>query len=446
MALALPLGAAQDCPLGPLEKLTDDFTFAASSDQGAVGDVVAIDITLTAHNPRQDLTSFDIVGCYDDSKAELLGDPQYSSFFDNARPAIATFRRLKKEGAAGFHLWVVAMNRDVMAKFFPSTTPFPVMTLYFRLKGVPGDSFNVSFCDKTFTLAGSCLWNVLSYFPRDDELHPPPVMHALSTQHVAGEVRILPGPATRTSPPAQPPTAKVYPEPPSEVTANIQFELTGAVAKPGAKEIPLDVFITSNYEFCGFSVSLKFPADYLSLARVEEHTRPGVVAIDNTVGIFGMYMANSARRVGAEGERVHIATLYFDVSEAAADVTEIIPTFESARAYTNWLNILWKDNPLSSAELPVNAQVSPLLVDGGILKIQRELGYRGDVNFDASVDLTDAIIILGDLFLGTQKILCPPAADFDQNGAVNLSDPISILNYLFAGSTESLTKDIDCKQ
>jgi crotonobetainyl-CoA:carnitine CoA-transferase CaiB-like acyl-CoA transferase len=65
---------------------------------------------------------------------------------------------------------------------------------------------------------------------------------------------------------------------------------------------------------------------------VEEHTRPGIVTVDDAGGQghghVGIVMANSRRRVGQEGERVHIATLYANVTEEASETREITPRFE----------------------------------------------------------------------------------------------------------------------
>ena len=58
---------------------------------------------------------------------------------------------------------------------------------------------------------------------------------------------------------------------------------------------------------------------------------------------------------------------------------------------------------------------------------------RGDVNFDAELDLTDAITILGYLFLDGVTINCQDAADIDDDGELSLTDAIYELNYLFLG-------------
>ncbi|MGQ9588875.1 MAG: FG-GAP repeat domain-containing protein [Planctomycetota bacterium] len=61
---------------------------------------------------------------------------------------------------------------------------------------------------------------------------------------------------------------------------------------------------------------------------------------------------------------------------------------------------------------------------------------RGDVDFDGIVKLTDAIALLGSLFLGQEAIGCPDAADANDDGALNLTDGVALLLYLFRGGSE----------
>jgi Ca2+-binding EF-hand superfamily protein len=58
---------------------------------------------------------------------------------------------------------------------------------------------------------------------------------------------------------------------------------------------------------------------------------------------------------------------------------------------------------------------------------------RGDATADGSVDLTDAISILGYLFLGQENPGCTKAADANDDGGVDVSDPLGILSALFQG-------------
>jgi hypothetical protein len=59
--------------------------------------------------------------------------------------------------------------------------------------------------------------------------------------------------------------------------------------------------------------------------------------------------------------------------------------------------------------------------------------HRGDADSNGSLQLTDAIRILGVLFLGQGSIDCNDAADADDNGQLQLTDAIRILGVLFLG-------------
>lgn len=65
-----------------------------------------------------------------------------------------------------------------------------------------------------------------------------------------------------------------------------------------------------------------------------------------------------------------------------------------------------------------------------------EIFHRGDADQNAALQLTDAIQILGYLFLGTPTKVpeCLDAADADDNGVVQLTDAIRILGFLFLGA------------
>jgi hypothetical protein len=59
--------------------------------------------------------------------------------------------------------------------------------------------------------------------------------------------------------------------------------------------------------------------------------------------------------------------------------------------------------------------------------------HRGDSDSNGQLQLTDAIRILGVLFLGQGSIGCLDAADSDDNGDLQLTDAIRILGVLFLG-------------
>jgi len=61
---------------------------------------------------------------------------------------------------------------------------------------------------------------------------------------------------------------------------------------------------------------------------------------------------------------------------------------------------------------------------------------RGDADQNGMLQLTDAINILGFLFLGNAEPECLDAADIDDNSLVQLTDAIFGLNFLFTGGAE----------
>lgn len=93
---------------------------------------------------------------------------------------------------------------------------------------------------------------------------------------------------------------------------------------------------------------------------------------------------------------------------------------------------------LTFEDLPLRTEIAaragfggfPLTVDGaiGVRNFQ-----RGDANNDATVDIGDAITILGTLFSGGPESPCVDAADVNDDGAIDLGDPIYTLNFLIGG-------------
>jgi N-acetylneuraminic acid mutarotase len=58
---------------------------------------------------------------------------------------------------------------------------------------------------------------------------------------------------------------------------------------------------------------------------------------------------------------------------------------------------------------------------------------RGDANLDEKLDISDALFILGALFLGGEAFGCEDAADTNDDGRIDLSDAVFGLGYLFLG-------------
>ena len=151
------------------------------------------------------------------------------------------------------------------------------------------------------------------------------------------------------------------------------------------------------------------------------------------MGYLGMVMANSRRRVRAEGERVRIATLYFDIADGAESEGDIVSTFEAKHPYMNVLIIHHETGIVNG--LPLAAEVEPIRVVQGLLRIQNRPTRTGDVSFDYSLDLTDAIALLDHLFRGGPQVPCPGASDINGDHVVDVGDLITLLNHLFLGSS-----------
>lgn len=58
---------------------------------------------------------------------------------------------------------------------------------------------------------------------------------------------------------------------------------------------------------------------------------------------------------------------------------------------------------------------------------------RGDSNRDGKVQLSDAVHLLGFLFLGSDSPTCRDAADGNDDGKLDLTDAVYVLGHLFLG-------------
>ncbi|MBI4601559.1 MAG: tandem-95 repeat protein [Planctomycetes bacterium] len=70
---------------------------------------------------------------------------------------------------------------------------------------------------------------------------------------------------------------------------------------------------------------------------------------------------------------------------------------------------------------------------------------RGDVDGNGNLQITDAILTLGYLFLGSSRPeACLDAADFDDSGVLNITDPIASLGFQFLGGPGPRLPFPDC--
>ena len=132
-------------------------------------------------------------------------------------------------------------------------------------------------------------------------------------------------------------------------------------------------------------------------------------------------------RVLPPGENHILTNLLFTVAEEGDE--EVITRIElvNDRELSPILNIFTVN---SQSRLPPleGASVTVYPADH-----HERLFIRGDVNFTGNVDITDAIYLLGFLFLGYDDPECLDPADLLDEGRVNISSPIYLLNFLFTG-------------
>jgi hypothetical protein len=120
-------------------------------------------------------------------------------------------------------------------------------------------------------------------------------------------------------------------------------------------------------------------------------------------------------------------------------VTEPNPTYRSQLAGSySWLKANWYGGlefhtlPAAGAE----TQQTGLQCGPGqclVLIPPRAVFRRGDANGSGPVDISDAIFILGYLFLGSAKPQCLEACDVNNDAAIDISDGIALPGCLFPG-------------
>jgi hypothetical protein len=275
----------------------------------------------------------------------------------------------------------------------------------------------------------------------------------ISTQNRNATLTILPGPATHPDRPPEPPEAVVYPDLPTSDDVNLRVRIGNAVAAPGDRSVPVDVFVTADVEYTGVIVPIDFDERYLRVARVEDHFLAGTAILDNEDALPGVQadegyvvIASSLvgkRRVAPAGEEVHAATIYIDVLESAAEVTETTLQVRSVGGRVRDSFVIVRHLSGDAAEkVEARGEFGAVQIRNGVLAIRPSAEtVAGDANFDGRFDISDPISVLGYLFLGDSEPLCSPAADYDGDGELIISDPIRMLGVLFLGQPPPVTSN-----
>jgi hypothetical protein len=443
---------------GPVIVEHADFSLSIDAAAGAVGDVVEVSVLFGSRlaSPNGFLLSMAV--CHDPRFVEILGEPAYTDEFLSLLGAMGVAFLPVEEGTLhgtpdrghGF-LLIAGLDSAAYSARFPSDRPLPVMTVYYRVKGTAGQTSELAFCDGVLQRAR--LIDTRNFLYHE-------VFDPASAGYIGYEFRpavkdngiltVLDGPATHPDRPPEPPDARVYPEPLSDAEVNFRVRITGAQTLPGAVEVPVEVYATADVEYSSIQIPIDFDERYLRLARAEEHFIGGVVLIENTgdnyptildQGFAVIYSGSGVdrRRLAAEGEEILAATLYFDVLEAAAEISETTLTVRTSTEsdqsvrYQPWIGVRYQTGDPSNPE--VRVEVAPIEITNGRLNIIGDVSYfiRGDANDDGIVDIADPIATLGYLFLGVERLPCRDAADSNDDGLLDVSDSITTLAYLFLG-------------
>ncbi len=230
-------------------------------------------------------------------------------------------------------------------------------------------------------------------------------------------------------------------------TASNRIWIPDMVVYPGQKEIWCPVMAGHKGAMDGFQTIGTFDPNVLSLRQV---TFRGTVLDSYAPEFNAISFSNSA------DETYFFAAVIFDYLPPFADEPPFLPPSNGERI----LHLVFDCSPdapqggttlvepkngigptkthnafavraQSVGSLPVLApsSVSILVLDGDLPAVFK----RGDTDGNGDVDLSDAIVSLGYLFLGERRPSCLDAADVNDSGAVDIADPIGILNFSFLG-------------
>lgn len=149
---------------------------------------------------------------------------------------------------------------------------------------------------------------------------------------------------------------------------------------------------------------------------------PKIQSILNNAGPAGKEFSIAGSNLNQPGLAVTLCGEPATITDVSGAATDLVKVLAPQCGSIGWAIVeVCTDFGCSSRTQGFNYQ-------GGTLFI------RGDANNDAEVDLSDAISILGDLFLGNPATApCQDALDADDNGEVELTDAVYLLEGLFTG-------------
>ena len=190
-------------PATPFDQYTDDFflTAAPSFGDAAPGEVIGVELSLTIKNFHQeyDCDGLGLVAAYDPELGDVLGEPVYSENLEEFAGPAFFYRLRERDGLKGFVIGFPIRSFADPAPFID--TPVKICTVYFRIHGEPGDSFEVSFPDdKLADFFNQCVRTQMTF---TDKVTREMRLIAHSKIHVPGIVNIVDREPIRTEPPPE---------------------------------------------------------------------------------------------------------------------------------------------------------------------------------------------------------------------------------------------------
>jgi len=119
-------------------------------------------------------------------------------------------------------------------------------------------------------------------------------------------------------------------------------------------------------------------------------------------------------------------------------VADISPGAPIDGSTTVWLENGIGEPPLENILTVDSRTVLPRIGKAGTVffapeELVREVFVRGDSDGNGQVNISDAVVLLGYLFLGEAPVTCLDAADANDSGTINVADAAYSLNFLFRG-------------
>jgi hypothetical protein len=437
--------------------MTSKYWFEAESVSGASGDVVGVTFTLHAATDFDvPIPSVELAVCHDPLVAELVGGPVYSEEILERNPIQTLFFPVDEGSEPDAHSGHGFLGMLIGLERIPVPRVLPLLTVYYRLMGDPGESSEISFCDGSLILNNLfCTVNGVRDWTINDRLDP-----LLSTRNLSGTLSVRDGPVTRPERPPEPPEAQVYAETPSSEEVNLRVRIGNALAMPGEREVPVDVFVTADVEYTGVIVPVDFDERYLRVARVEDNFLAGKALVDNEDSMSGAQadegyavIASSivgTRRIAPVGEEFHAATIFFDVLDTAAEISETALEVRRVGGRVPEPTVAIRHHFGTGADpVAATSEIGAVAIAHGVMALRASTdAERGDANLDGRFDISDPVAVLDHLFLGQEQPLCLAAADYDGDGRLGITDAIRMLGVLFQGGRPPATAGgdrVDCR-